>query len=117
MKKLLMVIALVAIVATLAMAGSAASKSVSAVCLNCGNTLPLGSGGYQVVINGSGYQSGGKNQLTVIVWGSSNPVDCGTPDKVGNFSCSTTISQTGVYNVLAYQNAKTLIAATNIIID
>ena len=109
MKKFML---LVAAFAALAMAGSVTkSGTLSAICTDCGAGADP-----NIVINGTGYQSGGHNQLTVIVWGSSNPVNCTTPDKLGNFTCTTFIDGPGWYNIVAYQNPKTVVAATGILI-
>jgi hypothetical protein len=111
MKKLLF---LLTTIAALTMVGSAAAGTgtLTATCTDCG----LG-GDPNVVINGTGYQSNAHNQLTVIVWDSPNPVNCTTPTKSGSFTCVTTIDGPGWYNVVAYENAKTIIASTQILIN
>jgi hypothetical protein len=110
-KILILLVAIVAIVA-LATAGSVTKGgTLSATCLACG----LG-GDPPVHIVGTGYQAGGHNQLTVVVWDSSSPVTCSTPDKQGNFTCDTNIAAAGWYNIVAYQNSKTIVAATGILI-
>jgi len=99
-------------IAALATAGSVTKGgTLTATCVDCGN-----GGDPSVVINGTGYQSGGHNTLSVVVWDSPNPVSCGTPDKSGNFQCTTQIDGPGWYNVVAYENSKTVIAATGILI-
>jgi len=109
MKKFML---LVAVFAALAMAGSVTKGgTLTAVCTDCGT-----GGDPNVVISGTGYQSGGHNQLSVVVWDSPNPVTCTTPDKQGNFSCTTFIDAPGWYNIVAYQNSKTVVAATSILI-
>lgn len=103
---------LAAAFAALAMAGSVTKNgTLTATCTDCG----LG-GDPTVSITGSGYQSGGHNELVVIVWDSPNPVNCFPPDKQGNFSCTTTINAPGWYNIVAYENSRTVVAATGILI-
>jgi len=103
---------MVAACAALAMAGSVTKGgTLAAVCTDCGT-----GGDPTVVINDTGYQSGGHNQLTVVVWDSPNPVTCTTPDKLGNFTCTTFINSPGWYNIVAYQNSKTVVAGTSILI-
>jgi len=98
------VLLLVAVFAALAIAGSG---TLTAVCTDCGS-----GGDPAVVINGTGYQSGGgHNQLTVVVYDSPNPVSC-TTYKNGSFTCNTNIDAPGWYSIVAYQNSKTVIAAT-----
>jgi hypothetical protein len=101
-----------AALAALTMAGSVTKAgTLIATCTDCGS-----GGDPNVVISGTGYQSGGHNQLIVIVWDSPNPVNCTSPDKQGNFTCTTTIDAPGWYNIVAYQNSKTVVAATGILI-
>ena len=106
------VLLLVAVFAALAMAGSVSKNgTLTAACVGCGaGADPV------VTINGTGYQSGGHNQLVVVVYDSPNPVTCTTPDKQGNFSCTTFIAAPGWYNIVAYENSRTVVAATGILI-
>lgn len=109
MRKLLL---FVAVFAALATVGSATQNggTLTATCLTCGS-----GGDPAVVINGTGYQSGGgHNQLTVAVYDSPNPVSC-TTAKSGSFTCNTNIDAPGWYSIVAYQGSK-VIAATVIYI-
>jgi len=109
MKNLVLLLLAIAVLAT---AGSVTKGgTLTATCQGCG-----GVGDPLVIINGTGYQNGAHNSLSVVVWDSSNPVYCGTPDKNGNFQCTTTIDAPGWYNIVAYENSRTIIAATGILI-
>ena len=118
MKRILLVTAAIAalvIIGAMAAVAGSSNGTLTAVCTNCGTLIPGGEA--SILITGTGYQSSGHNQLTVIVWGSSNPVYCGTPSKSGAFTCNTTIDGPGWYNVMAYQNSKTVIGVTGLLID
>lgn len=105
-KKILILLVAILAIATV----GSATGTLTATCFGCG----LGGDPF-VMINGTGYQSGGgHNQLTVIVYDSPNPVSCNTY-KGGSFTCTTTIIATGWYGVDAYEGSK-FIAATEIYI-
>ncbi|HEV2198428.1 MAG TPA: hypothetical protein VGR73_01305 [Bryobacteraceae bacterium] len=104
-------ILLVAILAIATVGSATQNGTLTATC------VPGCSGDPAVVITGTGYQNSGHNHLTVIVWGSSNPVDCGTPAKSGSFTCNTTVDGPGYYDVVAYENSRTVIASTSLLVD
>ena len=111
-KRTLVLLILLVSFAALASAGAVTQKgTLTATCPTCDE------GGNTVDIVGTGYQRGGHNELLVVVWDSPNPVICGTPDKKGNFSCTTTIDGPGWYIIVAYENSRTIVAATSILID
>src|SRR5258706_4714305 len=99
MKRILLVTAAIAalvIIGAMAAVAGSSNGTLTAACATCGTLIPGGEA--SILITGSGYQSNTHNQLTVIVWGSPNPVVCSTPTKSGSFTCTTSIDAPGWYN-------------------
>lgn len=71
-----------------------------------------------ITLIGTGFQTNAKNSLKVVVWDSNDIVTCTEPTKIGgNFTCTVALSAYGSYNIVAYQNPRTIVGAVTVTVQ